>query len=68
LEKTMRRQVFPQAPSPTITSFRRISVMVCSCYDFFSNGVSRIKTLAGFVSGEVISYDVECRFVCGGVM
>lgn len=31
LENTMRRQVFPQAPSPTITSFRRISVMVCLC-------------------------------------
>lgn len=26
----MSRQVFPQAPSPTITSFRRISAMV-SC-------------------------------------
>jgi hypothetical protein len=25
----MSRQVFPQAPSPTITSFRRISAMVC---------------------------------------
>ena len=24
----MSRQVFPQAPSPTITSFRRISAMV----------------------------------------
>ena len=28
LEKTIRRQVFPQAPSPTMTSLRRISAIV----------------------------------------
>lgn len=28
LEKTMRRQVFPQAPSPTMTSFLLISAML----------------------------------------
>ena len=27
----MRRQVFPQAPSPTITSLRRISAMLYGC-------------------------------------
>jgi hypothetical protein len=27
LEKTIRRHVFPQAPSPTITSLRRISAI-----------------------------------------
>jgi len=27
----MSRQVFPQAPSPTMTSFRRISAMVRCC-------------------------------------
>jgi hypothetical protein len=27
----MSKQVFPQAPSPTITSFRRISAMVEDC-------------------------------------
>jgi hypothetical protein len=28
LEKTINKQVLPQAPSPTMTSFRRISAMV----------------------------------------
>lgn len=28
MEKTIKRQVFPQAPSPTITSFLRMSAMM----------------------------------------
>jgi hypothetical protein len=35
----MSRQVFPQAPSPTITSFRRISAMAVDYFGWRESGV-----------------------------
>jgi len=48
----MSRQVFPQAPSPTITSFRRISAMVlcvgrvCEVCEAGQEAVARTGVLA----------------------
>lgn len=46
----MSRQVFPQAPSPTITSFRRISAMVLDVMGFWMQLLSR-----GSVKMQVVS-------------
>ena len=49
LEKTMRRQVSPQAPSPTITSFLRISDIV----GLMMEGDDEVRA-----DGEALHHDV----------
>lgn len=48
----MRRQVFPQAPSPTITSFLRISDIV----GLVMEGDDEVRA-----DGEALHHDVTCE-------
>lgn len=47
----INKQVLPQAPSPTMTSFRRISAMVCVCR------LAMMK--AGSEEGEAVEIEAD---------
>ena len=59
----IRRQVFPQAPSPTMTSLRRISAMLYRCTRQHASGLGWIRKAANVVVYNCIVRRRECERV-----
>ena len=66
-ETYINRQVFPQAPSPTMTSLRRISAIFTSQKARVSKiGVGRSQMNYGYAGTVEDDIDVGCVLVGGG--